>query len=110
MMKTAEPAGAPATMKAGAPVAEQAVEWVADPVGAALVPLFPSAPDPVREGFLRLINTGNEEGSALIYGTDGRGATPEASVRFDIPAAQTLTVSSSDIETGAGVRGIAHVL
>ena len=53
---------------------------------------------------LRLINPGEAPAEVTVTGTDDAGASPGSpSVIFEIPAGESLTLSASDLEGGAGV-------
>ena len=54
---------------------------------------------------LRLTNPGEAPAQVTVTGTDDAGASPGASVMFEIPAGESLTLSASDLEAGAGVDG-----
>ena len=54
---------------------------------------------------LRLTNPGEAPAQVTVTGTDDAGASPGASVMFEIPAGESLTLSASDLEGGAGVNG-----
>ncbi|MDE2906700.1 MAG: leucine-rich repeat protein [Acidobacteriota bacterium] len=54
---------------------------------------------------LRLVNPGDGDATATITGVDDAGRSPGDGVRVAIPAGESLTLSSHDLESGAGVDG-----
>ena len=54
---------------------------------------------------LRLSNPGTEEAEVTIWGVDDSGDSPGAPVRVDIPAGASVTLTASDLESGAGLDG-----
>ena len=73
--------------------------------GAALVPLFPRADDPMREGFLRLINHDQEDGVISIAAIDDHGQTA-APVTLAIAAGAVAQFNSTDLEDGNAAKGL----
>ena len=70
-----------------------------------LVPLFPAAADPLRQGFVRIINHSGRPGEVRIRATDDEG------VRFSpttlsIGANQTVHFNSTDLEHGNAAKGM----
>ena len=54
---------------------------------------------------LRLINPGDAAAEVTVTGVDDAGASPGTSVELEIPAGESLTLTASDLEAGAGVEG-----
>ena len=54
---------------------------------------------------LRVINPGDAAAEVAVTGIDDAGASPGTSVEFEIPAGDSLTLTASDLEAGAGVDG-----
>ena len=73
--------------------------------GPALVPLFPAAADPMREGFLRVINHGPEEGETRIPATDDYGMTADP-VTLALDANEATHFNSTDLEGGNAAKGL----
>lgn len=63
------------------------------------VPYFPSAGDPDRQGFVRVINHSGEEARFHIHPTDDAG-TEHASTAFIILPGETMHFNSEDFEFG----------
>ena len=74
--------------------------------GAYRIPMVNPGTNPNQVSRLRLVNAGDASAAVRIAGTDDRGTMPDAEVRLDIPAGQAVTLSSSDIEAGAGLKGM----
>ena len=72
---------------------------------AASIPYFPSASDPDRQGFVRVINHSPSGGEVSIVATDDSGFAFEA-VALPIGANETVHFNSDDLETGSGSKGI----
>ena len=68
------------------------------------ISLFPSASDPLRQGLLH-ITSDSGNGEVQIYAADdaGQGYGP---VSLHLKAEQTVTLSSSDLETGNAAKGL----
>ncbi len=69
------------------------------------VPLFPAAADPVRQGFVRVINHSGRSGEVQIRAMDDEG------IRFgpttlSIDANQTVHFNSTDLEYGNAAKGM----
>ena len=75
---------------------------------AATVPYFPSASDPERQGFVRVVNPGAESGVVTIRATDDAGTSYEA-VAMQVGAGQTVHFNSADLEMGNESKGIAGI-
>ena len=73
--------------------------------GPALVPLFPRADDPMREGFLRLINHYPEDGVISITAIDDHGQTA-GPVTLAIAAGAVAQFNSTDLEDGNAAKGL----
>ena len=54
---------------------------------------------------LRLINPGDAAAEVTVTGVDDAGASPGTSVELEIPTGQSLTLTASALEAGAGVDG-----
>ena len=74
-------------------------------LGPALVALIPRASDPVREGFVRVINHSGEEGEVSIEAIDDRG-TSAAIVMLTIGANAVAHFNSGDLEQGNPTKGL----
>ena len=68
------------------------------------VPYFPAAGDG-RQGFVRVINRGDEGGHAFIDAVDDAGVRV-APVRFELGARRTVHFNSEDLENGNREKGI----
>ena len=77
---------------------------VAPPAGIHAVPLFPSAADPVRQGFARVINHG-EAGEVSVVAIDDSGAR-HGPVTLFLDAGETQHFNSGDLEGGNAVKGL----
>ena len=80
-----------------------AVAAVAANAGAILY--FPSASDPDRQGFVRVINHSASGGEVSITATDDSGLVFDA-VSLPIEADETVHFNSDDLETGSEAKGI----
>ena len=67
--------------------------------------LFPSASDPLREGFVRVINRSAESGRLTIHPTDDAGNRFDA-VILSVDAGETVHFNSGDLETGNAGKGL----
>ena len=54
---------------------------------------------------LRLVNPGDVDATVTIAGVDDSGAAPGEGVQVTVPAGESATLSSDDLESGAGVVG-----
>ena len=54
---------------------------------------------------LRLVNPGDEAAAVTIAGVDDAGASPGTGVEVEIPAGDALTLTASELESGAGLDG-----
>ena len=54
---------------------------------------------------LRLVNPGGETAEITVQGLDDAGASPGSAVAFDIPGGHSVTLTASELESGAGVAG-----
>ena len=54
---------------------------------------------------LRLVNPGDGSAEATVTGVDDAGVSPGDGVRVSIPAGGAVTLSSDELETGAGLTG-----
>ena len=75
--------------------------------GHALVPLFPSASDSMRQGFVRVINRSSESGEIRIAPIDDAGHRYPA-VALTIQAGAAAHFNSRDIENGNPDKGLSH--
>ena len=73
--------------------------------GAYDVAIFNPGSNPNQVSRLRLINPGDAAAEVVVAGIDDAGASAGTSVMFEIPAGESLTLTASDLETGAGVDG-----
>lgn len=69
------------------------------------VPLFPSAADPDRQGFVRIINHASRDGTIRLFAIDddGNRIGPR---ELPIDANQVLHFNSDDLETGNAAKGL----
>ena len=72
---------------------------------ARLVPLFPSASDAVREGFVRVINRSEAGGEVAIAAIDDAGLRVETPV-LSLDANETAHFNSGDLEQGNASKGL----
>ena len=75
--------------------------------GRALVPLFPSASDAVRQGFVRVINRSPESGEVRITAIDDAGHRYPP-VTLAIEAGAATHFNSDDLENGNAGKGLSH--
>ena len=73
--------------------------------GPALVALMPRASDPVRQGFVRLINHGAEAGEVSIEAVDDTGVR-RGPVALSVGAGATAHFNSDDLEDGNAAKGL----
>ena len=73
--------------------------------GKHLVAIFNPGSNMDQVSRLRLTNPGDAAAEVTISGIDDAGASPGTSIEVEIPAGESLTLSASDLETGAGVDG-----
>ena len=70
-----------------------------------LLPLFPSASNPARQGFARVINHSDQEGVVSIVATDDAGKRyPPVSLLM--AAGETIHFNSGDLEHGNPSKGL----
>ena len=69
------------------------------------VHLLPSASEPLREGFVRVINHGTESGDVSIDPVDDNGRQFDA-ITLSIDAQETVHFNSGDLETGNQDKGL----
>ena len=74
-------------------------------LGPALVPLFPSASDPMLDGFLRVINHSAEAGEVSIEAIDETGMSA-GTVVLTIGANAVAHFNSADLEQGNPAKGL----
>ncbi|MYF29911.1 MAG: hypothetical protein F4029_04595 [Gammaproteobacteria bacterium] len=70
-----------------------------------LVPLFPAASDTVRQGFVRVINHGDESGEVSIEAIDDDGNV-HGPLALSIGAGETVHFNSDDLEEGNPGKGL----
>ena len=54
---------------------------------------------------LRLLNPGTQDAEVTITGVDDAGASPGTAVRVEVAAGASVTLTASDLESGAGLDG-----
>ena len=69
------------------------------------VPLFPAASDPMREGFVRVINRSAQDGEVTILAVDDSGWRSVESI-LAIGANETVHFNSGDLEQGNAGKGL----
>ena len=69
------------------------------------VAVFNPGSNPNQVSHLRLVNPGTDDAEVTISGIDDAGASPGTEIEVEVPARQSVTVSASDLESGAGVDG-----
>ena len=69
------------------------------------VAVFNPGSNPNQVSRLRLVNPGAATTEVTVSGVDDAGASPGSAIEFEIPAGQSLTLTASDLEAGAGVDG-----
>ena len=70
-----------------------------------LVPLFPRASDPLRQGFVRVANRSSVAGEATIHAIDDDGR-PFGPVTLALGAGVTVHFNSNDLENGNVAKGL----
>ena len=75
------------------------------PASAAFVPLFPSASDEFRQGFVRVINHSTVAGTVTIEAVDD-GGTEQDPLTLALGAGETVHFNSDDLETGNPDKGL----
>ena len=78
----------------------------ADAIATHRVPLFPSASDDFREGFVRVINHSAMGGEVRIMAVDDDGHV-QGPITLDIGARATVHFNSGDLEQGNAAKGLA---
>ena len=74
-------------------------------LGPATVWLFPAASDPLRQGFVRVINRSAEAGAVRVEAIDDAG-TRRGPVTLSIAANETVHFNSDDLEQGNAGKGL----
>ena len=74
-------------------------------VGLAHVPLIPLASDPIRQGFVRVINRSERDGEVRILAFDDTGLR-KGPLRLDIAGGQAAHFNSDDLESGNPGKGL----
>ena len=80
-------------------------DTVPDRDGAHRVAIFNPGSNADQVSRLRLVNPGNGDAVATIAGIDDSGAAPGTAVAVEIPAADALTLTASELESGTGLDG-----
>lgn len=94
-------------VKSGAFAALALLAGTLDGMGAEhTVPFVPSASDTVRQGFVRVINHGDDAGEVSIEAVDD-GGTAYGPLTLSLDADQTRHFNSDDLETGNAGKGLA---
>ena len=70
-----------------------------------IVPLLASASDPLRQGFVRIVNRSADAGGLQIDAWDEAG-TKRGPVRLEIAGHQTIHLNSDDLEAGNTAKGL----
>ncbi|MYE81925.1 MAG: hypothetical protein F4X36_08800 [Gammaproteobacteria bacterium] len=70
-----------------------------------MVPLFMSASDPYRQGFVRLINHSKAEGTVVVRAIDDEGRSYRIET-IPLKEYQTLHFNSDDLELGNDAKGL----
>ena len=83
----------------------QEVTAVAENEGARAAWLFPSAADPVRQGFARVLNRSAEDGEVQVLAIDDRG-NAYGPTTLSIGAGRTVHFNSGDLESGNASKGM----
>ena len=100
-----QPGIATVTVTASAGGATETLQFVVTVRGPARVPLFPSASDPVREGFVRVVNRAPEAGALRIVTVDDAGAR-RAPLTLSIDGGEAVHLNSGDLERGNAAKGL----
>ena len=74
-----------------------------------LVPLMPPASDPVRQGFVRVVNRSDEPGEVRIDAVDDEGYRYDP-VYLLLEANETVHFNSNDLEDGNDAKGLSEGL
>ena len=69
------------------------------------VPMFPTASDPVRQGFVRVINHSRRPGEARIQAIDDAGAR-RGPIALAVGAGEVIHFNSRDLELGNADKGL----
>ena len=99
------PGTATVTVTASAGGARETLQFVVTVRGPKRVPLFPSASDPVREGFVRVVNRAPEAGELRIVAIDDAGAR-RAPLTLSIGGGEAVHFNSGDLERGNAAKGL----
>ena len=81
------------------------VHWNWEHHGREVVWFFPSARDPARQGFMRVINDSDVGGDVSIVAIDDRGRRHDP-VTFSIEANEAVHFNSNDLESGNPGKGL----
>ena len=83
----------------------ETLSFVATIRGPWMAPLVPNALDPVRQGFVRVVNHGTAVGEARIVAVDDAG-THHGSMTLTVGAGEAAHFNSSDLEAGNPGKGL----
>ena len=83
----------------------RALTFVVTVRGPMTVPLVPNAMDPMREGFLRVVNHGREAAEARVAAIDDAGTRREG-LTLEVGAGEAVHLNSSDLEAGNSDKGL----
>lgn len=68
--------------------------------------IFNPGSNPNQVSSLRLTNPGSQDAEVMVTGIDDAGGTPGTAVLVEVPAAESVTLTASDLESGSGVAGM----
>ena len=85
--------------------ASETLSFVATIRGPWMAPLVPNALDPVRQGFVRVVNHATAVGEARIVAVDDAG-THHGSMTLTVGAGEAAHFNSSDLEAGNPGKGL----
>ena len=100
-----QPGTATVTVTASGGGATETLQFVVTVRGPWRAPLFPSASDPVREGFVRIVNRAPEAGELRIVAIDDAGAR-RAPLTLSIDRGESVHFNSGDLERGNAAKGL----
>ena len=75
-------------------------------LGPALLGWVPSASDPLRQGFVRVVNRAGQDAELTLEATDDTGRTA-APVTLTVAAGEAVQLNSGDLEAGNPAKGLA---
>ena len=76
-------------------------------LGPALLGWVPRAADPLRQGFVRVVNRAGEDAEMVIEATDDTGRTASP-VTLEVAAGEAVQFNSDDLEAGNPAKGLAE--